>query len=244
MSPLFGQVLLTPSPGRIWSAASWGNATVTQMRAQWQEHLKLHPSQRCPESLSMLLCRGAFIMNMAKVPHFPASLLLAGVVALVTCSGTCAQTQSEWKVPECAKEKCSGKRVISDLGFFAFCVPRGFSVTWESGEHGDIHYDITVRHSGQKYHLYFVSGPYFTGKDPSGGDPRWSSRPWICKDLRGEDFRVQQGSRLSRYITLNALMGYATYRDVPKAVATRLDGVLDSLCCDDCQPCRGNQIKR
>ncbi len=166
------------------------------------------------------------------------------LLCVLLAAAATQHTPSEWHVPGCAKEKCSGKRVISDLGFFAFCVPPGFKVTWESGEHGDIHYVITVRHNGQGYHLNFVSGPYFTGKDPSGADPRWSSRPWTCKDLRGEDFRIQQGPRLSRYITLNALMGYATYRDVPPPVATRFDRVLDSLCCDECQPCRGNQIKR
>jgi hypothetical protein len=55
-------------------------------------------------------------------------------------------------------------------------------------------------------------------------------RMWHSTESKGEDCRVERGATWSRYLTLNAPMGYATYLDVPPDVAASFDRVLDSLC--------------
>jgi hypothetical protein len=147
------------------------------------------------------------------------------------------------KVPNCETVRCSGKRITSDLGFLRFCVPRGVKVQQVHGEHGDVHYTLTIRNEGRSYELYFVSGPYFTGRDPSQGGLKWSARPWTCGEFRGEDYRLNSEDKRSRYITLNDPVGYAVYRDLPEKTALRFDKILDSLCCGDCIPCARDNPK-
>ena|ERR1051325_8363790 len=129
-------------------------------------------------------------------------------------------------LPPCANAKCPGRRIDDHLGLLRFCV-RSMKVSKAVGEHGDLHYSVSFSKKGQHYTLYIVSGPYFPGKDPRGTDSRWSVRQWRCPDLKLDDYRLRNSDLRTRYITLNAPMGYATYKDIPKDVADRFDQVLD-----------------
>jgi len=122
-------------------------------------------------------------------------------------------------------------------------VPRGIKVRQVNGEHGDLHYTLTIRNAGQSYELYFVSGPYYSGRDPSQGGLKWASSLWTCGESHGKDYRLNSGTKRSRYITLNVIMGYAVYRDLPEEPALRFDKILDSLCCGDCIPCLPESLK-
>jgi hypothetical protein len=169
---------------------------------------------------------------------------LKSLVLLILLGGIAVSAFSQvddWLLPDCRKVTCSGKRIASDLGFFELCVPRNARVKKEWGEHGDLHYTITLKSRGREYSLDFTSGLYFPGRDPSNGDPRWSVRAWRHTDAKGEtrgkDYRFADRGRYSRYITLNVLMGYATYKDAPAEVAVRFEGILDSLCWGECKVC-------
>jgi hypothetical protein len=87
---------------------------------------------------------------------------------------------------------------------------------------------VTTRRHGKVFELVIVSGPYYTGRPPV-----WAAgcdvHNWQSPESSGEDCRVL-GTARSRYITLNAPMGYAQYRDVPVEIATQFDRILDSLC--------------
>ena len=136
------------------------------------------------------------------------------------------------QVPACLDTRCTGKRIKDNLGVLRFCIPRGVDVRTEVGDHGDVHYSIKVRLHGRSYELLVASGPYFPGRLPE-----WTNgcnvRHWHNPESRGEDCRLETAATASRYITLNAPMGYAVYRDVPAEVAARFDLVLDSLCWSD-----------
>ena len=144
-----------------------------------------------------------------------------------------------WTPPSCSAVKCSGKRIENEWGILRICVPRSIKFKRESGEHGDQHFTFSSRANGRRHELYIVWGPYFTGRDPRDGDTRWSVRPWRCGDnLKGEDYRLAEGAMHTRYVTLNALMGYAKYERVSAQAAARFDKILDSLCCGECTACK------
>jgi hypothetical protein len=130
-------------------------------------------------------------------------------------------------IPQCPQIDCVGKRVEGYLGVLQLCVPAGLRIRKELGEHGDVHYVVTARFQGQSFELIVVSGPYFPGKVYW---PDCTLGLWHSPDYKGEDCHVAQDDTKSRYITLNAPMGFAYYRDVPPKVAARFDLVLDSLC--------------
>lgn len=112
------------------------------------------------------------------------------------------------------------------MGVYEFCVPQGMRVTTATGEHGDVHHSFKI---GKSAELVISSGPYF-----SGTMPEWAKgcevRRWRTPESKGEDCRVERRGRVSRYITLNYPMGFATYRDVPRSAAAVFDRILDSLC--------------
>lgn len=151
--------------------------------------------------------------------------------------GKTLAVQDRVTYPACSNARCSGRQIDDNLGILRFCVPRGMKVEKAFGEHGDLHYSVSFKWKGQRHTLYIVSGPYFTGRGPRDWDPFWSVRHWQCADFKGEDYRVNRGGRHARYVTLNAPMGYATYKDLPAEVASRFDRVLDSLCCGACTVC-------
>lgn len=129
---------------------------------------------------------------------------------------------------------CNGQTIQSDMGLLRFCLPRpGMKVTREPGEHGEMHHSLRVRHRGRPYVLLLVFGPYFTGRDPSGGNRSWSSRVWQRGNLSGVDYVLRRDSTTTRYVTLNAMMGFAEYREAPPEVARRFDRILDSMCCGE-----------
>jgi len=132
-------------------------------------------------------------------------------------------------IPACTDERCPGTRISDNLGVLRFCIPRGLKVTKEVGEHGDVHYKIRTKMHGEYFELTITSGPYFSGKLPDWAAGCELSR-WHAPEFNGDDCRVQRGATRSRYLTLNAPMGYAFYRDVPPEVSLRFDRLLDSLC--------------
>jgi hypothetical protein len=74
-----------------------------------------------------------------------------------------------------------------------------------------------------------TSGPYFPGRGPDWGSG-WITRNWRCPEVTAKDYQLRENGLHSRYITLNAPMGYAYYKQVPAVIAARFDSVLDSLC--------------
>lgn len=151
-------------------------------------------------------------------------LMLLGVVLVQ--ENPPAVDSTVWQIPSCEQLHCKGKRLKGFMGSLQFCAPRSFKVTRGVGEHGDVHYAVTLRRHGQAFELSIVSGLYFTGKLPDGCAPR----RWVSPESKGEECRAIEGNRRSRYITLNAPMGSAQYENVPEEVASQFDSVLDSLC--------------
>jgi hypothetical protein len=141
-------------------------------------------------------------------------------------------------LPACTVAGCSGRRIDDSFGILRFCVPRSMKISKAVGEHGDLHYSVSFSTNKQHHTLYIVSGLYYPGKDPRGTDSRWVVRQWRCPELKIDDYRLNDSGRRTRYITLNAPMGYATYKDLPNNVADRFDQVLDSLCCGECKICQ------
>ena len=115
------------------------------------------------------------------------------------------------------------KRIHDNQGILAFRVPPSLRVRKYDGEHGDVHYVIRAGKST----LRIASGPYWTGKKPAWAG---TARRWEAGGFKGEDFRLAQNGRHSRYVTLNAPMGFTEYKDVPAPAAAKFDAILDSLC--------------
>jgi len=134
-----------------------------------------------------------------------------------------------WAIPACANVRCAGSVIKDSLGVLQFCVPRFAEVHTVTGQHGDIRYTITKRRHGRAFELLIISGPYFSGSLP-GWAGYCAVRYWHSPESHGEDCHISGTAGRSRYITLNAPMGYAQYRDVPAEVATQFDHILDSMC--------------
>jgi len=140
-------------------------------------------------------------------------------------------------LPACAASQCSGK-VLTEFGLLRICVPRGVKSKTEVGEHGDRHTRLLVKARRKRHELYIVMGAYFTGKEIGRAYTRWTVSKWRCSgSLKGEDYRLTVDRLQTRYVTLNALMGYVRYDGVPPEVAARLDKILDTLCCGECTVC-------
>lgn len=155
-------------------------------------------------------------------------MLGAATLILILAAGYVAGGE-ERLLPACAAIRCDGRVVEDNLGVLQFCVPRGFKVRREVGQHGDVHYGITKGRRARRYELLITSGPYFPGRLPEWAQ-KCDVRRWRSPDWKGEDCRLAGVKSASRYITLNAPMGYAVYEDVPSEIAARFDRILDSLC--------------
>jgi hypothetical protein len=151
------------------------------------------------------------------------------LIATILVQAAAVANADDRSIPACTDMRCGGTRIRDNLGILQFCVPRGLRVQREFGEHGDVHYTMTVRLHGQPFELFVTSGLYFPGRLPD-----WASgcdlRRWYSPESKGEDCRIERVAARSRYVTLNAPMGYAVYKDVPPDIAARFDRMLDSLC--------------
>lgn len=162
---------------------------------------------------------------------------MRGVVVAVLLLAVAASAEEERLLPACAASKCSGK-VLTEFGLLRICVPRGVRSKTEPGAHGDQSTLITIKKRGKRHALEIVLGPHNSGKDPRKGDTRWMVSRWRCTgSLSGEDYRLVADGLYTRYVTLNAIVGFARYDAVPPEVATRFDKILDTLCCGECTVC-------
>lgn len=138
------------------------------------------------------------------------------------------------QVPAC--RSCWGKRIRHTFGTVFLCVPHGMKVQREAGFEGDIRDVVTINHLRE-----IASLTIYSNISPSGYrkfTPEWfpseaaghtSVRDWRCSEGTFRDLRLTRDGRQWRLITFP--FGYAEYSDLSAHNATRLDRVLDSLCC-------------
>jgi hypothetical protein len=162
------------------------------------------------------------------------------LVSLLIAEASGGQDTSARQIPHCRELRCAGRVLKDNLGVLQFCVPRNFKVRRDFGKHGDVHYIITTRLRGESFELVVVSGPYFPGRFPNWAGNCVVHR-WHSPESNGQDCTISGTHNRSRYITLNAPMGYAHYQNAPFEVAGRFDRILDSLCWLDWQSAVGKK---
>jgi len=140
---------------------------------------------------------------------------------------------SRWQTTSCAKDRRSGRSIVSMNHILEFYIPPSAHLT-ETADADYVEYHVRYNPKPEKMWLNFMFGPMvgeYTAHNVHDGEIRWTWRKWTCNGIEGNDVRgLSSDGGKWRYISIPT-SGFAAYEGVTPKAADYFDGILDTMCC-------------